>query len=136
MNMNSKIYKMTHPKTDDFYIGATTRSLKVRLSSHMCEAKKKPTTVHKCFNKLGWEGVEMELLEDFPCESKRELAQRERYYFELLKPTLNKQHPCLTRNETIKKYAYKRIECPCGKTYQQGHRSRHFKSNFHRQNTE
>ena len=42
-------------------------------------------------------------LEESPCKNKQELVARERYWFDLIKPTLNSQLPMITPEEK-KKY--------------------------------
>jgi len=41
----------------------------------------------------------MTLIENFPCDSKRELETRERHWFDELKPTLNSQNPINLNDE-------------------------------------
>jgi hypothetical protein len=77
---NGKIYKL---KCSDgkYYYGSTISSLQRRLFDHKSCAKKNPNRkIYNHINTLGWENVNIELIEDFPCSSIRELHNREDYY--------------------------------------------------------
>ena len=63
-------------------------------SGHKRDAKRSPEQpVYKHLNGVGWENVEIVLIESFPCKSKTELHARERYWIETMKPELNKVIP-------------------------------------------
>jgi len=75
-----KIYKLTNDKTDKIYIGSTVQKLYRRLAKHKMEN-------NECSSKeimlLG--GSKIELIEQYPCNSKIELLEREQYYINLNK---------------------------------------------------
>jgi hypothetical protein len=50
-------------------------------------------------NEIGWENVSIVLIEAYPCDNKMEMERRERYWIELLKPSLNTVIPTRTREE-------------------------------------
>lgn len=99
---NGKIYKLVNNVDDEIYIGSTCNPLSKRKSEH-----KKNSKLEKCQNrpiykhliKIGWENVEIILIETYSCENKDELHKRERYWIDELKPSLNKVLPGRTEKE-------------------------------------
>ena len=104
----SKIYKITSKNTDKIYIGSTVKSLNDRLSNHTMFYKKWIK-----FNKnitLKYTSVfiiecceyEIELIEDYPCNSKKEKELREAFYIKKymnLGLAVNHNIPCRTHAE-------------------------------------
>jgi len=86
-----KIY-MIYPKVDnaddgDVYYGSTVDTLSRRMSSHR--------TVKKCnskllFDKYGLENCFIELVEEYPCETKQQLNRKEGEYI--------RNHKCVNKN--------------------------------------
>lgn len=76
---NGKIYilRPTIPNYDlgDVYIGSTTTTLEKRLSNHCCASNH--TSAKFLFQKYGAENMTIELLENYPCESRNQLEMRE-----------------------------------------------------------
>jgi hypothetical protein len=70
-----KIYKLTCDDPTMVYYGSTIRTLTRRLTNHNAPSN---NTVSKNMRDAG--GLKIELVEDYPCNSKRELEQREQYY--------------------------------------------------------
>jgi hypothetical protein len=76
---NSKVYAIKSFKTPNVYIGATTQTLSRRLSGHKrTHNKEKGQTSASHILQHG--DAYIELLEDFPCNSKRELDLIEASY--------------------------------------------------------
>ena len=80
---NGKVYKIIAPD-DTFYIGSTIQSLNERFGAHKYVFKSskngkniRGTTVFKLFEKYGVEECRIELIEAYPCNSKRDLERRE-----------------------------------------------------------
>lgn len=96
---NGKIYKLVNSVDDEFYVGSTCTSLAKRKNGHKTTAKKKPQPVHQHLNVIGWENVDIVLIEEYPCNNKMELERRERHFIEMLKPSLNKMIPTRTQKE-------------------------------------
>lgn len=94
-----KIYKLTNTIDDLIYVGSTYRNLKKRFQKHKEDAKLKKSKVYTHLNKIGWENVSIELLEDYPCQSKAELCTREREYIEQLQAALNNNIPIRKADE-------------------------------------
>lgn len=97
---NGKIYRLVNNVDDKEYIGSTIQTLTQRKSGHRVKAKKHADRrVYKHLNEIGFDNVEIILLENFPCSNKDELKRRERYFIETLKPDLNMAIPNRTRQE-------------------------------------
>ena len=89
----SKIYRIVCNETGEQYIGATCqKKLCTRLAQHVSKKN--------CSSKgiLERGNYSMLLIESYPCSSKDELHQRERYYIESLE-CVNKNIPTRTKKE-------------------------------------
>ena len=94
------IYKLVNNVDDKIYIGSTSSALYRRKAEHRSMAKIKlnrPIYVH--LNTVGWDTVEIILIETYDCKNKQELHARERHWIDILKPELNKQIPGRTKKE-------------------------------------
>lgn len=111
---NSKIYRIRCLNTGNIYIGSTTqRWLCQRLAVH----KKKydyflsgNNHFVSVFDIFQNENYVMELIENYPCNSKKELFERERFFIENEPKCVNLCNPIRTRidnNESAKKYRQK-----------------------------
>lgn len=104
-----KIYKLLC-EDGHYYIGSTTQSLYNRFNHHKFSAKTGTSKAYKYFNNIGWDKVKIELLEDYPCNIKSELNEKEEYYISKSKTDelcLNINSAQLTeekRKENMKKY--------------------------------
>jgi len=96
---NGKIYKLVNSVDDKIYVGSTCELLRVRKYKHKYDAKIKPAYVHTHLNQIGWDNVDIILIEAFECKNKDELHKRERHYIDELKSELNKQLPTRTKVE-------------------------------------
>jgi len=98
---SGKIYKIYIPGLEDVcYIGSTTWVLTKRLNQHFHQAKNPEQ--NKCASAILFEeGNEpiIELIENFPCNSKDELNVRERYWIEQHPEAINKNIPGRTWRE-------------------------------------
>lgn len=75
---HGKIYAIRCHETDEVYIGATTQSLSLRMSGHRTDFKsQKNITASRI---LQYPSAYIELIENFPCNSREELNQREGHY--------------------------------------------------------
>lgn len=99
---NGKIYNIVCRKSNDRYIGSTIYELNTRLSGHKHKCKlwkegklKEHTT---SFDIISNEDYYIELIEDYPCESKKELNEREAHWIKSME-CVNKNIPGRTLNE-------------------------------------
>lgn len=83
---NGKIYKLWSLLGDDIYIGSTSRPLSERLAEHVHSFKcnKLKSTSKILFKKYDIDNVQIELIENHPCNSKEELHKREGHYIRTL----------------------------------------------------
>ena len=101
---NGKIYKLVNDADKDIYIGSTCELLSKRLYWHKLRAKLSAKTrpdrkVYKHLNEIGWDNVQIILIESFPCANKMELMKRERHWVDHFSPSLNSVRPLVTRTE-------------------------------------
>ena len=144
---NGKVYMIYNDTMPETYIGSTTVPLKRRFQKHknasstFCDRK-----IYKKFNSSNWNECHIVLLENVKFYDKNELIKRERYFIDLLKPTLNMVKPLRTRKEyrtdnqesikIKKKEYYDKVssilfDCDCGKKIQTGKKLRHVKTKYH-----
>lgn len=142
----------------DLYIGSTT-SFRTRKNKHKNACinsidKDHNYPVYKFLRNNGnWNNWSMIQIEVYPCQNKRELESRERYWIEILKATLNTYIPLQTNKEwnikfkdeiKIRRQIYREnnkeeiqakkseeIKCACGKSTDSSHKTRHEQSKFH-----
>jgi hypothetical protein len=81
---NGKIYKLRNKVNEKFYIGSTTASFANRKSKFCSKTKREPSCkLSKELLKLGWKDDldqqlwYMELVQNYPYSSKKELEKRE-----------------------------------------------------------
>jgi len=155
---NGKIYKIVNKVNDKIFIGSTTQLLCKRKASHKSRAYGSETLLYKELNAIGWDTVDLILIESYPCNSLEELEARERYYYDLLKPELNSVRPCVSEVEKIQKQIewreekkqsdpdfYKKMNekakkisvwCDCGDFIQESSLKTHLKTKRHLRNME
>jgi len=93
---NGKIYKLTSKKTDKIYIGSTVNSLTRRILGHIHASNK--CSSNELIN--NYDDIEIELIEEFPCENREQLETRESYWIGKYHQTcINKLHKS---NEVVK----------------------------------
>jgi hypothetical protein len=99
---NGKIYKLVNDLNDELYVGSTTTTLRQRKYQH----KNMPVPgVKALYGEIGWKEMKIILVETFPCANNDELRQRERHWFDLLNPSLNRNRPYTTAEEKKKQKA-------------------------------
>lgn len=84
-NKTAKIYKLNFPN-NYYYIGSTIQTLKKRFSGHKLNYNKKQkinditTKLHKKIREVGWEHINIELVEEFNYSNKSEILKKENLY--------------------------------------------------------
>jgi len=149
----SLIYKLCcrDATVTDIYIGSTTNFIQ-RKACHKStcnnkNAKEYNFNVYRFIRDIhGWENWDMVVIESYECKTKYELHTRERYYIDLLRPTLNKNIPLRTveehaqykeqyyidNKERIKKHSNHKIECECRGRYTNSNKLQHLNTNRHK----
>jgi len=87
-----KIYQIKNTIDDDVYVGSTTNTLQGRMKGHKQGPHskcKQHTPLYSKMNEYGFDKFFIELIEDYPCNSKIELCAREGYWIRD-RGTLNK----------------------------------------------
>ena len=84
-----KIYKITDIGYNKCYIGSTCEKLSKRMERHrkdycsyLNNTLKTWTTSLELFKEYGKDNLKIELIENYPCESKEELLRREGYFIQ------------------------------------------------------
>ena len=135
----AKVYKIINDVNGMTYYGSTVQPLSVRMGKHRHAHKVKHSKTYLKFGEIS--DCKIFLIENFPCNSKDELSQRERFYVEN-NPCVNKQTPGLTLKESYKKYyinnrvirrqkADAKNSCECGSIFAHSGKSRHLKTKKH-----
>ena len=107
----------TLPDIHDIYVGGTAKPKLIdRMCCHKCEAKgsKWNFKLYQFMRKYGVDNFKIDLLQKYPCKSRKELGKREQHWIDLLKPSLNSQNATSHRKEVSKRYNSK----PETKAYQ------------------
>ena len=89
----SKIYVIKNSINDYIYVGSTTLKLNERFNLHKCD---RTCSLYRYvatnFND-NWDDFYIELLEDFSCNSRDELNQKESEYLNTFNHIINKNKP-------------------------------------------
>lgn len=87
----AKIYKIVNDTDDKVYVGATLSSLQKRLYQHVHQSLKfpdHPLYKHYSSRDRNWKGVQMVLLESYPCASAKDLNLKLDEWITKLKPNI------------------------------------------------
>lgn len=135
---NGKIYAIYSPAALP-YIGATCLTLERRLAIHRQKSNKTKSKIH-----LEHPHHFIQLIEKFPCNSRRELDARESYYQhfypcinhyyayrtpEDLKNTKHKYY--VSHKEQVLNHAKTKVQCECGIVCSRRNLAKHKKSKQH-----
>ena len=121
---NGKVYKLVNNVDDEIYVGSTCSELRKRKNDHKSKSlgKRKNQSNYQHLNQVGWDNIEIILIEAVNCNNKDELHRRERYWIETLKPSLNKQVPGRTKKQYTNRDEFRQ------------HRRNYFKNNIEQTN--
>ena len=100
------IYAIKCNETKDVYIGSTIQMLKERLQRHRNCMKRYNEDKYgytSSFEIVKYPSCYIELLEAYPCTSKKELLQKEKEYIQSME-CVNNRRPCITREEKKEKH--------------------------------
>jgi len=82
---NGKIYKITNNVNELQYVGSTYKELSERLFYHIVKSERFPNRkLYVAFNEIGTENFKIELIENYPCDNRTDLLNRECYWMKLL----------------------------------------------------
>lgn len=86
-----RIYKITNSKTEDLYVGRTSKSLQERMGGHRSNCDGGGTMpVHVKMREIGIEHFSITQVAKSWCSGRRAAAKLEQKYIDLFKPNLNK----------------------------------------------
>lgn len=77
-----KIYKLVCDNTDKIYIGSTIKRLCERMADHRSQHRRGTKNMCRSSELFDQGAVNIELIEEFPSNSKRELTEREQYWID------------------------------------------------------
>ena len=94
------IYKIScilkdHP---DSYVGVT-KDLKKRISGHQSATKTQKRTLYNYIRDVGWENIKFDVIEELKTDDSLIAKQKERFYIDLISPSLNICLPLRTSKE-------------------------------------
>ena len=109
---NGKIYEIYNIIDDAIYIGSTTKPLSSRMTSHIKHARrnKHNSKFMKHLRNLIPHNFSIRLLENYPCNSLKELEMKETEYILQLKPSLNSKIPRIDFNPLNPNFAPKHLQ--------------------------
>src|SRR5689334_9707448 len=99
---NGKMYKLISVIEPDvvLYVGSTCSSRPQRKREHKTKAiNNAPQSVYQHLHKIGANNFDLVVIEEYPCETKTQLLERERYWIMQLKPILNTHRPIVSYEE-------------------------------------
>ena len=131
----------------DCYIGSTTEFTK-RKNCHKTVCNNTNNLKYNFYvyqfirENGGWNNWPMIEIEKYPCNDSNEAKARERYWYEQLDPSLNKQKPFRLPKESEHDYYNRNKEliltknkvktlCACGSKYNCGNKTQHVNSKKH-----
>ena len=99
--LDGKIYKIVNILDENlFYVGGTIESLIERFGKHKYGSERYETRFfYQEAKKLGWNNFRIELIEEFPCDSREELRKEEDRFIRELRPYYNIRRAFLTEEE-------------------------------------
>jgi len=106
---NGKVYQIWSVHTEQVYVGSTTQKLSQRMTKHRLDYKsylEGKRGYVSSFEILDLGDVKIELIENFPCNSKEELRAREGFYIRK-ENCVNKRIAGRTKKEYLKEHPEK-----------------------------
>ncbi len=102
MTTTGRIYKISSLQTDNVYIGSTKNDIEKRLKQHKWDYNKflnNKSHYTTSFEIIKYNDAIIELLEEIEYDDKKKLYERERYFIEALKNTVNKLRPTISKED-------------------------------------
>jgi len=124
-----KIYRIYCDGSNKYYIGSTIHSLEIRLSGHknsknMCSSK-------ELVNNSKYD-INIELLENYPCNNRNELLLRETEWIKKnIQNVVNKEMPSINK-DNINNSTSGYYRCDCGSLMKNKGKMRHIETEKHK----
>ena len=129
--LQAKIYKLTSPYTEEIYVGSTCyKYLCQRLRNHRYDYNNNPEYNISCYKLFKLDDVNIELIELYPCDSRKKLLKKEQFWIDTLPNCVNMQN-AYTSIEESKANAKSKINCICGSNINRSNISYHNKTLKH-----
>lgn len=109
---NGRVYYIENLVTNEKYVGSTTKPLERRFSDHKAclkAGKDKNRKIYAAIEEHGIQNFDINLIEEYPCNSKKELRLREAHYimlFDTIEHGYNKNLPIVDVDEKTYKYEW------------------------------
>lgn len=144
--ISGTIYKITSTTTPNIYIGSTTKTLSHRLSQHKADYNRYLKGTYNyvtSFEIIKGGDYKIECIEQYECETPKELSDREGHWIKTLPNVTNKKIQGRTHKESTKNYydnnkiiinqkQNEHFDCiHCGGKYSKRNKSTHLKSIKH-----
>lgn len=133
---NTKIYTIRCYESNDIYVGSTVEKLSIRMAKHRNDYKRFLAGAYNyvtSFEIIKYPSAYIELLEQYPCESKEQKTAREGYHIRIM-DCINKHIAGRTkaeyRRDNLEKIRQPNI-CDCGGSYTTEHKAHHLRSKKH-----
>lgn len=153
---NAKIYKITNTENDILYIGSTIQKLKRRFAHHKHKQKIGVNyPMYEAMRGLGFDKFNIELIENFDCNDKKELLNREQEIIDMYdniklynkfrakrtndekkeyQKKYNEKYMTDNRNKILEykeQWGGKKVLCECGREVRRDKIKRHTMSKIH-----
>lgn len=103
-----KIYRVKSLLKHRSYVGSTCRSILARWTNHRSDAKrlwdKHNVSLWKAMHKHGADKFKIVLLENYPCDNRKQLRKREQWWINKLKPYYNDKSAYISTKDKAQKY--------------------------------
>lgn len=97
---NSKMYYLIDDRNDEIlYVGNTSKGLYERLNDHMKKSRETRKSLPVYASIDDWDYIDIVLIENFPCNSFKELHKREDELIDKYKPKCNRKRNHMTVEE-------------------------------------
>lgn len=127
---DGKIYLIYLPGLEEYgYIGSTVQTLEQRMKRHKYQKEsKQPYQFASCVFFQDENEVCIKLLEDYPCNTKQELLEREKYWLDEFPDAVNKNPPILSEEDRLMRSREISLRCYYAKQEQNIARNRAYKA--------
>ena len=117
---NGKIYKIECSETGEVYFGSTCLPLSTRFGEHRRDCKSKNLTSKSLISRGK---ATISLVEDFACENRKQLEEKERFYIE--------NYECVNKKIPGGIIWGEEIKCECGSIVKRENLAKHKKTKKH-----
>ena len=121
-----KIYTIRSSETVGVYVGSTCDNLAKRFGGHKSVYNSNKDVSSRHIFDYGFENAYIELLENYPCNSREELLKREGEHIRMMEN-------CVNHVKNVGLYPIIILKCECGDTYNKKYGVKHKNTEIHQQ---